>query len=138
MERLAEVLGQLDLPEISRMLRRTVFAALGVGIAALVVLAVLGYALAGLGACIGLALGIVNIRLVMSTASRLNASGATKIKRPMAMNTLSRLGLTTVIAIGLVVVNLRLGMGVLGGVAVFYLLFVVNLVVTLLRQGAVT
>jgi len=138
MERLAEVLGQLDLPEISRMLRRTVFAALGVGIAALVILAVLGYPLAGLGACIGLALGIVNIRLVMSTASRLNASGATKIKRPMAMNTLSRLGLTTVIAIGLVVVNLRLGMGVLGGVAVFYLLFVVNLVVTLLRQGAVT
>ena len=44
MERLAEVLGQLDLPEISRMLRRTVFAALGLGIAALVVLAVLGYA----------------------------------------------------------------------------------------------
>jgi hypothetical protein len=29
-------------------------------------------------------------------------------------------------------------MGVLGGVAVFYLLFVVSLVVTLLRQGAVT
>jgi hypothetical protein len=29
-------------------------------------------------------------------------------------------------------------MGVLGGVAVFYLLFIVNLVVTLLRQGAVT
>jgi len=138
MERLAEVLGQLDLPEISRMLRRTVFAALGVGIAALVILSVVGYALAGLGACIGLALGIVNIRLVMNTASRLNASGATKIRRPMAMNTLSRLGITTVIAIGLVVVNLRLGMGVLGGVAVFYLLFVVNLVVTLLRQGAVT
>jgi hypothetical protein len=138
MERLAEVLGQLDLPEISRMLRRTVFAALGVGLAALVILSVVGYALAGLGACIGLVLGIVNIRLVMSTASRLNASGATKIRRPMAMNTLSRLGITTVIAIGLVVVNLRLGMGVLGGVAVFYLLFVVSLVVTLLRQGAVT
>ncbi len=120
------------------MLRRTVFAALGVGLAALVILSVVGYALAGLGACIGLVLGIVNIRLVMSTASRLNASGATKIRRPMAMNTLSRLGITTVIAIGLVVVNLRLGMGVLGGVAVFYLLFVVSLVVTLLRQGAVT
>ena len=60
------------------MLRRTVFAALGVGLAALVILSVVGYALAGLGACIGLVLGIVNIRLVMSTASRLNASGATK------------------------------------------------------------
>jgi hypothetical protein len=29
-------------------------------------------------------------------------------------------------------------MGVLGGVAAFYLLFVVSLVATLLRQGAVT
>jgi hypothetical protein len=74
----------------------------------------------------------------MSTASRLNASGTTKVRRPMAMNTLSRLGLTTVIVIGLVIVNLALGMGVLGGVAVFYFLFVVSLVVTLLRQGAVT
>jgi hypothetical protein len=138
MERLAAVLGHLDLPEISRMLRRTVFATLGVGIVALVVLSLVGYPLAGLGACIGLALGIVNIRLVMSTASRLNASGTTKVRRPMAMNTLSRLGLTTVIVIGLVIVNLALGMGVLGGVAVFYFLFVVSLVVTLLRQGAVT
>jgi hypothetical protein len=138
MERLAAVLEQLDLPEISRMLRRTVFAAIGTGIVALVVLSVLGYPLAGLGVCIGLALGLGNIRLVMSTASRLNASGMVKIKRPMAMNTLMRLGLTTVVAIGLVIVNLRLGFGVLGGVAVFYFLFVMNLVVTLLRQGAVT
>jgi hypothetical protein len=120
------------------MLRRTVFAALGVGVVALVVLSLVGCPLGGLGACIGLGLGIVNIRLVMSTASRLNASGSTKIKRPMAMNTLVRLALTTVIAIVLVVVNLPLGMGVLGGVAVFYLLFVVSLVVTLLRPGAVT
>ena len=98
----------------------------------------MGYPLAGLGACIGLALGIVNIRLVMSTASRLNASGIAKVKRPMAMNTLSRLALTTVVAIVLLVLNLPLGMGALGGVAVFYFLFVVNLVLTLLRQSVVT
>lgn len=120
------------------MLRRTVFAALGVGVAALVGLSLAGWPLAGLGACVGLALGIVNIRLVMATASRLNASGSAKIRRPMAMNTLSRLALTTVVAIILVVVDLPLGMGVLGGVAVFYFLFVLSLVVTLLHQGAVT
>ena len=138
MERLAALLEQLDLPEISRMLRHTVFAALGTGVVALAVLSVVGYPLAGLGACIGLGLGLLNIRLVMSTASRLNASGLTKIKRPMAMNTLMRLAMTTVVALVLVVVNLPLGMGVLGGIAVFYFLFVANLVVTLLRQGAVT
>ena len=120
------------------MLRRTIFAALGVGVAALVGLSLGGWPLAGLGACIGLALGIVNIRLVMATASRLNASGTAKIRRPMALNTLSRLALTTVVAIILVVIDLPLGMGVLGGVAVFYFLFVASLIVTLLRQGAVT
>jgi hypothetical protein len=120
------------------MLRRTVFGAIGVGIVALVVLSIVGYPLSGLGAVVGLGLGLANIRLVMSTASRLNSLGTTKVKRPMAMNTLMRLALTTVVAIGLVIVNLPLGMGVLGGVAVFYLLFIVNLVATLLRQGAVT
>lgn len=138
MDRLAAVLGQLELPEISRMLRRTVFAALGIGVVALVTLSLVGYPLAGLGACIGLALGIVNIRLVISTASRLNAAGITKVKRPMAMNTLSRLALTTVVAIVLLVLNIPLGMGALGGIAVFYFLFVLNLVLTLLRQSVVT
>jgi len=138
MERLAALLEQLDLPEVSRMLRYTVFAAIAAGVVALVVLSIIGYPLAGLGACIGLGLGLANIRLVMSTASRLNASGLTKIKRPMAMNTLMRLGLTTAVAIVLVVLNLPLGMGVLAGVAVFYLIFVASLIATLLRQGAVT
>jgi len=36
------------------MLRRTVFGAVGVGVVALVVLSIVGYPLAGLGACIGL------------------------------------------------------------------------------------
>ena len=120
------------------MLRRTVFASVGVAVAALIVLSLVGYPLAGLGACIGLGLGLVNIRLVMATASRLNASGLAKIKRPMATNTLMRLSITTVVAIALVIVNLPLGMGVVGGVAVFYFLFVVSLVAMLLRRGAVT
>jgi len=119
------------------MLRRTVFAAIGVGIAAFVVLTLVGYPLAGLGACIGLGLGLVNIRLVMRTASRLNTSGLSEVKRPMAMNTLGRLGLTTAVTLVLVVVFLPLGMGVLGGIAVFYVLFLVSLVRTLFHQGAV-
>lgn len=120
------------------MLRRTVFAALGVGVAALVALGLLGYVLAGVGACIGLSLGIANIRLVMATASRLNSSGISQVKKPLALSTLWRLGLTTVIVIALAVVDLPLGMGAIGGIAVFYLLFVASLVLTLLRQGAVT
>ncbi|MGD1011529.1 MAG: ATP synthase subunit I [Acidimicrobiales bacterium] len=136
MEQLAAVLGQLDLPDISRMLRRTVYATAGLGVVVFVVLCVIGYPLAGLGACIGLGLGLANIRLVMSTATRLNASSATKIKRPMALNTLMRLALTTVVIVVLAILNLSLGFGVLGGITVFYLLFVVSMVVIVLHDGA--
>jgi hypothetical protein len=72
----------------------------------------------------------------MSTATRLNASSATKIKRPMALNTLMRLALTTVVIVVLAILNLSLGFGVLGGITVFYLLFVVSMVVIVLHDGA--
>src|SRR5271165_1085748 len=134
MDRLAALLGDLELPELSRMLRRTVYASVGVGVVALGVLVLVGYPLVGLGICIGLGLGLVNIRLVMATVSKLNASGQAKIKGPMAMNTLVRLGLTTVVALGLILVLLQLGMGVLGGIAAFYFLFLLSLLRSLLQQ----
>ncbi len=121
------------------MLRRTVFAALGVGFVALVVLSLVGYPLAGLG-CLHRARprdrehpprdvdGVAAQRL---RDDQDQAPHGDEHPYPASR-------LTTVIAIGLVVVNLPLGMGVLGGVAVFYFLFVVSLVVTLLHQGAVT
>jgi len=137
MERLAALLEQLDLPEISRMLRRTVFAAIGTGVVSLGVAILLGYPLAGLGAIVGLGLGLLNIRLVIATASRLNSSGITAVRKPMAINTLGRLGATTVVALVLVILNLPLGMGVLAGLALFYFLFLASLLRTLLSQGAV-
>ena len=121
------------------MLRHTVFAALGAGDRrARACCRSSAIPLAGLGACIGLGLGPGEHP--PRDVDRLEAErlGPDQDQAPMAMNTLMRLALTTVVAIVLVVVNLPLGMGVLGGVAVFYFLFVVNLIVTLLRQGAVT
>ena len=135
MDRLAALFEQLPLPEIARMLRRTVFAAIGVGVVALAVAAVLGYILVGLGACIGLGLGLANIRLVSASVAKVNASGAEHPKRVLASRTLVRLGLTTVVVIGLLFASVQLGFGTAGGIAVFYLLLIVNLVHAILRQG---
>ena len=119
------------------MLRRTVFAAIGVGVAAFVVLAVVGQPIAGLGVCVGLAAGLVNMRLVMKTASRLNAIGDEKVRRPMAMNTMGRLGIITVVAIAFAFLSVPLAMGFLGGVAFFSFLFLISLARTLFHTGAV-
>jgi len=51
------VFAHFTLPSVPDVARRTVSAALVVGVAALVACVAFGHALLGLGACIGLALG---------------------------------------------------------------------------------
>lgn len=133
MDRLAALLEQLPLPEIARLMRRTAFASLGVGVAALIVSIALSHPLAGLGACIGLALGLINIRLVTTSVVRVNQRNLEHPKRVLAAGTLFRLGVTTVIVVGLMFASSQLGLASAGGIAVFYFLFVVSLLKSLLR-----
>lgn len=136
MDRLAALFEQLPLPEITRLLRRTAFAGIGVGVVALVLAVVLGHPLVGLGACIGLALGIVNIRLVTASVARVNAHPVARPRRVLASQTLTRLAITTVVVVGLLVASVQLGFGTAGGLALFYLLLLVSLVQAILKQGA--
>jgi cobalamin synthase len=136
MDRLAALFEQLPLPEITRLLRRTVWAGIGVGVVALVLAVVLGHPLVGLGACIGLGLGLVNVRLVMASVARVNARPVDRPKRVLASQTLTRLAITTVVVIGLLVASVQLGFGTAGGLALFYMVLLVSLVQAILKQGA--
>ena len=137
MDRLAALFEHLPLPEVSRLLRRTAISALGVGIVAIVVAVVLSHPFMGLGACIGLALGLGNIRLITRSVARVSASGTEHPRRALAAKTLYRLGLTTLIVIGLLFASVQLGFGTAGGLALFYLLLIANLVRVLLQQGPI-
>jgi hypothetical protein len=132
MDRLAALFEQLSIPEIARLLRRAVFGAVGIGIVALVVSAILGHVLAGMGVCIGLAIGLVNIRLVTASISKISASDVEKPKRMIASRALYRLVGTTVVVIALVVLSTTLGIATAGGIALFYFVLVANLVRSLL------
>ena len=136
MDRLAALFEQLPLPEITRVLRRAAFGGIGIGVVALALSAILGHVLVGLGACIGLALGIVNIRLVTASVARINASPVERPKRVLASQTLSRLAITTAVVIGLLFASLQLGFGTAGGLAAFYFVLLVNLVRAILGHGA--
>jgi len=136
MDRLAALFEQLPLPEVSRLLRRTAFSALAVGIVALVVAVVLGHFLVGIGICIGLGLGVANIRVITGTVARVAESGIEHPRRVLAVKTLYRLAVTTLVVIGLLIASVQLGLGTAGGIAVFYLLLIANLVRVLLQQGA--
>jgi hypothetical protein len=135
MDRLTALFEQFSLPEIERLMRRTVFAGIGFGVVAFVVSLVLSHPLAGLGVVIGLAVGLVNIRLVTRSVARVTAQQPAKPARVLAGSAVGRLAVTTLVLIGLAIASVQLGIGAIGGIAIFYLLLLVNLVVSVLHQA---
>jgi hypothetical protein len=129
------VFAHFALPDIPEVSRRTVAAALVVGVAALVAAFSFGYLWIGVGGCIGLALGTMNYRLVGVSVDKVAAMGTDNPKRPLAANTLGRLGIITVIALGLAFVNKGLGFGVLAGLAVFQFLLIFNVARSMAKAG---
>ena len=96
MDRLTALFEQFSLPEIERLMRRTVFAAIGLGVVALGVAVALSHALAGLGIVIGLAIGLVNIRLITRSVARVTAQAPNRPNRVLAGRAVSRLALTII------------------------------------------
>lgn len=135
MDRISQLFEQLPLSEMTRVVRRTVLGGLVVGAIALGISLALSHPLVGLGVCIGLALGLVNIRLVARSVAKVNASHHAHPKRALASSTLARLGVTTVVVIGLAFASVSLGISTAGGIALFYFLLLASLVRSLLTQG---
>jgi hypothetical protein len=129
------VFAHFQLPNISEVARRTISMALVVGVAVLVAAASFGYVLVGLGACIGLGLGALNFRLIGNSVAKVAASDVENKRRPLAMNTLGRMGVITVVALGLTFLNRGLGFGVLGGLAVFQFILIIQTARSMAKSG---
>jgi hypothetical protein len=130
--------AHFTLPDVGDVARRTTGGALILGVAGLVAAVSFGYLLVGLGACIGLAMGLVNFRLVGVSVDKVTAMDVDNPKRPLAVNTLGRMGIITVIALGLCFVSKPLGFGVLGGLALFQVLLIVNVARSMAKSGPMT
>jgi hypothetical protein len=97
------VFAHFELPDVPDVARRTVSMVLVVGAAALVAAVSFGQPLLGLGACIGLSLGTLNFRMIGNSVARVSASGVENKRRPLALNTFGRLGIITVVTLGLMI-----------------------------------
>lgn len=138
MNSLAVLLEQFSLPELTRVLRRTALASAAAAVIGLIVAAALGAAVFGWGLVIGLGLGLGNIRLVTLQTVKVSQSQIAKPIRALASLTLLRLGATTAVIVILAVVVTSLGLGAVAGIAVFYLLFLVNLIGGVIKQRGAT
>ncbi len=126
------------LPDLGTVARRTTTAALILGVAAVVAGFSLGHWLLGLGGAIGIGLGALNFHMAGAAVIKVSASGSENTKRPIAMNTLFRMGVVTVIAFGLFFLSAPLGFGVLGGVALFQIMLLANVARAMTKFGPMT
>lgn len=133
---MVNVFSALSVPQLSGLARRTALVAVGLGVVALVVSVVVGSPLFGVGACLGLAMAMVNFRLIVRATAKASASEREDHKRPLVTNTLGRLGLISVIALALAWFVRPLGFGTIVGLALFQFTLLANVLGTLLRDPA--
>jgi hypothetical protein len=137
---LLEGLSDLQGTALTKVLRRTILSALIVGAVAVLITALLGSLWGALGLIIGLGLAIVNLRFLDAGIAKLKPEGEITVsnkvlRRAMGTKSVTRLGIITVICIGLLLLNGALGIGAVAGLVIFQLLFVVNVGRIVMSQG---
>jgi hypothetical protein len=137
---LLEGLSDLQGNALTKVLRRTILSALIVGAAAVLITALLGSLWGALGLIIGLGLAIVNLRFLDAGIAKLKPEGEISVsnkvlRRAMGTKSITRLGIITVVCIGLLLLNGALGIGAVAGLVIFQLLFVLNVGRIVMSQG---
>jgi hypothetical protein len=123
------------LPDLARVSRRTVLSGLIFGVIGLVACLAFGAPLTGLGLCVGLGLGLFNFRLVQRSVAKVGAREDENHKRPLAANTVGRLAIISILAIGLLFLSFDLGLGVMVGLAAFQFFLLLNVARSMFKMG---
>jgi hypothetical protein len=131
-------LSDLEGTALVKVLRRTTVSALIAGGGAVIVALFISSPLAAVGIVIGLGMAIVNLRFLDAGVAKVQTKGETNkkvLRRAMGTKSVTRLGVITVIAIGLLFLDGALGIGTVIGLVIFQVLFVANVGRVLVSQG---
>lgn len=126
---------------LPRLLRRTVLSAVVAGGVGFVVALIFGSALAALGVIIGVGLAILNLRYLDRQAARVELEGGERsskaVRRQIGGKTTGRLAVITVIVIGVLFLNAPLGIGIVAGLVIYQIVFVINVLRVVTKQGGI-
>jgi hypothetical protein len=123
------VFADLEVGALSRVMRPTTLMAAIVGVVAVGVALLLGSPHAGLGIIIGVAAAIWNVRMLASGVTKVDTDGSSDgkvVRKILRTRSALRLGLLTLVAIGLLLLDPALGLGMVVGLVIFQISFVVN------------
>jgi hypothetical protein len=131
------VLENLSPSTLPRLLRRTVLSAIAAGAVGFVV-GEMFQPYAGLGVVIGVGLAILNLRFLDRQVAKVEIKGeqSTKaVRRQLGSNTVSRLVVMTIVAIGAMFLDAPLGIGIVAGLVIYQIVFVINVLSVVANQG---
>jgi hypothetical protein len=134
------VLENLPTDTLPRLLRRTTLSAIIVGALGFIVALVVAPPLAALGVVLGVGMAIMNLRFLDGQAAKVELRGeqSTKaVRRQLGGRTTARLALMTVVVLLAVFLNAPLGIGIVSGLVLYQLVFVVNVMRAVTSQGGV-
>ena len=113
-----ENIEHLEAPVLQRLLRRTVLMTLVTGGIAIVISLLVAPPFAAVGIALGLGVAILNLRFLDAGVAKVEGTGEGSgkvIKRMLRTKTATRLAVITVIAIGLLLIDAPLGVGMIVG-----------------------
>jgi hypothetical protein len=132
------LLENLPANTLPRLLRRTTLSAIAVGVVAFFVAIFVAPPLAALGVALGVGLAILNLRFLDSQAANVELRGeqSTKaVRRQIGGKTTLRLAGVTVLILGAVFLNAPLGIGIVSGLVLYQIVFVMNVLRVMANQG---
>ena len=134
------MLENLPVDTLPRLLRRTTLSAVIAGFVGFVVALLVATALAALGVVIGVGLAILNLRFLDRQAAKVELKGeqSTKaVRRQLGGKTTGRLALMTVVILFVVWLNAPLGIGIVSGLVLYQIVFVINVMSVVAGQGGI-
>ena len=132
------MLENLPANTLPRLLRRTTLSAIAVGVVGFLVAIFVAPPLAALGVALGVGLAILNLRFLDAQAAHVELRGeqSTKaVRRQIGGKTTLRLAGVTVLIIGAVFLNAPLGIGIVSGLVLYQIVFVMNVLRVMANQG---
>ena len=130
------VLENLPAQTLPRLLRRTTLSAILVGFVGFLVAAFVAPPLAALG----VALAVINLRFLDRQAARVELKGEQSnkaVRRQLGGKTASRLVVMTIVILGVVWLNAPLGIGIVSGLVLYQIVFVINVLRVVADKGGI-
>jgi len=132
------LLENLPANALPRLLRRTTLSAIVVGLVGFMVAIFVAPPLAALGVVLGVGLAIVNLRFLDHQAATVELRGEQStraVRRQLGGKTTGRLLVMTVVVLAFVWLNAPLGIGMVAGLVLYQIVFVLNVLRVVTNQG---